>query len=149
MLLEAFEIEHWLHEYFRLTITNPSKGKSQDVKDFHFLSSPKKVNWSLSPPTPPDSSCRVSSPNIGHQLSSKEELPWLPTDHKGGAAMFASILYPLLRQHLAGQGYLLLTPLWLIVRCCCRSCRLLRLQIKSDDFMKQQTLRQYLGNVRL
>ena len=44
--------------------------------------SPKRVDWSLSPPSPPEPSNRVC-----HQQSSKDELPRLPPDQMGGATV--------------------------------------------------------------
>ena len=66
-----------MRPYQALTNNSPKKGPLQDIKNFHFLSClPKKVDWSLSPPSSMDSFCRVSSPLICHQQSSGEETPW-------------------------------------------------------------------------
>ena len=92
-----------MRPYQALTNNSPKKGQLQDIKNFHFLSCPsKKVDWSLSPSSPLDSSCRVSSPLICHQQSSGEEFP-RPPDHRHGLLLFSTNIS---RQQLNGRGHL-------------------------------------------
>ena len=53
--------------YQALANNSPNKGQLQDIKNFHFLSSPPQKGCLV--PLSPDSSCRVSSPLICHQQS--------------------------------------------------------------------------------
>ena len=80
LLSEAFEVSNiyrtstFAHEAVSSTdqLTNncPNMGQLHDIKTFTFSCPlPKKVDWSLSPPSPADSSCRVS------EQSSREEFP--------------------------------------------------------------------------
>ena len=86
LLSEAFEVSNiyrtstFAHEAVSSTdqLTNNchNMGRLHDIKTFTFSCPlPKKVDWSLSPPSPPDSSCRVFSLLICRQHSSREEFP--------------------------------------------------------------------------
>ena len=74
-----------MRPYQALTNNSPYKGQLHDIKTFTFSRPlPKKVDLSLSPPSPQDSSCRVSSPLICCQQSSGHL-------HVNSASVFVSV----------------------------------------------------------
>ena len=121
LLSEAFEISNiyrtstFAYEAVSSTdqLTNncPNMGQLHDIKTFTFSCPlPKKVDWSLSPPSPPDSSCRVSSLLICRQQSSREEFPTSQHSLTTGAWTMDMVYFyspkPLSQQHLDWQGHL-------------------------------------------